>query len=71
MAVAVSSLGVSIEELTPGAPTQGVGTSTAAFLGPARAGAYTLMACARGYQPGGGLAHVPAPGGVYDVALAR
>jgi phage tail sheath protein FI len=30
--------GVYIEEFTPGAPIQGVGTSTAAFLGPAKAG---------------------------------
>jgi phage tail sheath protein FI len=38
MAVAVSYPGVYIEEFTPGAPIQGVGTSTAAFLGPACAG---------------------------------
>ncbi|MBK9052305.1 MAG: hypothetical protein IPL78_15790 [Chloroflexi bacterium] len=34
MAVQVSYPGVYIEEFTPGAPIQGVGTSTAAFLGP-------------------------------------
>ena len=38
MAVQVSYPGVYIEEFTPGAPIQGVGTSTAAFLGPARSG---------------------------------
>lgn len=34
MAVQVSYPGVYIEEFTPGAPIEGVGTSTAAFLGP-------------------------------------
>ncbi len=38
MAVQVSYPGVYIEEFTPGAPIAGVGTSTAAFLGPATAG---------------------------------
>jgi hypothetical protein len=38
MAVQVSYPGVYIEEFAPGAPIQGVGTSTAAFLGPAAAG---------------------------------
>jgi hypothetical protein len=36
-----------------------------------RAGAYTLMVRAQGYQPGGGPVRVPAPGGLYDVALTR
>lgn len=38
MAVQVSYPGVYIEEFAPGAPIQGVGTSTAAFIGPATAG---------------------------------
>lgn len=38
MAVQVSYPGVYIEEFTPGAPIQGVGTATAAFLGPASDG---------------------------------
>lgn len=38
MAVAVSYPGVYIEEFTPGAPIQGVGTSTAAFIGAAASG---------------------------------
>ena len=38
MAVQVSYPGVYIEEFAPGAPIQGVGTSTAAFLGPAADG---------------------------------
>src|SRR4051812_50204935 len=38
MAVQVSYPGVYIEEFAPGAPIQGVGTSTAAFLGPAGKG---------------------------------
>jgi len=38
MAVQVSYPGVYIEEFTPGAPIQGVGTATAAFLGPAASG---------------------------------
>jgi phage tail sheath protein FI len=38
MAVQVSYPGVYIEEFTPGAPIQGVGTSTAAFLGPCAIG---------------------------------
>lgn len=38
MAVQVSYPGVYIEEFAPGAPIQGVGTSTAAFIGPARSG---------------------------------
>lgn len=38
MAVQVSYPGVYIEEFAPGAPIQGVGTSTAAFLGPSRRG---------------------------------
>jgi len=38
MAVQVSYPGVYIEEFAPGAPIEGVGTSTAAFLGPARYG---------------------------------
>jgi phage tail sheath protein FI len=38
MAVQVSYPGVYIEEFTPGAPIQGVGTSTAAFIGPAAGG---------------------------------
>ena len=38
MAVQVSYPGVYIEEFAPGAPIQGVGTSTAAFLGPAASG---------------------------------
>lgn len=38
MAVQVSYPGVYIEEFTPGAPIQGVGTSTAAFIGPASHG---------------------------------
>jgi uncharacterized protein len=38
MAVQVSYPGVYIEEFAPGAPIEGVGTSTAAFLGPASAG---------------------------------
>ena len=38
MAVQVSYPGVYIEEFAPGAPIQGVGTSTAAFLGPFRSG---------------------------------
>src|SRR6476646_4530545 len=38
MAVQVSYPGVYIEEFAPGAPIQGVGTSTAAFIGPADAG---------------------------------
>ena len=38
MAVQVSYPGVYIEEFTPGAPIQGVGTSTAAFLAPSAAG---------------------------------
>lgn len=38
MAVQVSYPGVYIEEFAPGAPIQGVGTSTAAFIGPASSG---------------------------------
>lgn len=38
MAVQVSYPGVYIEEFAPGAPIQGVGTSTAAFIGPASRG---------------------------------
>src|SRR5262245_6255985 len=38
MAVQVSYPGVYIEEFAPGAPIQGVGTSIAAFIGPAAAG---------------------------------
>ncbi len=38
MAVQVSYPGVYIEEFTPGAPIEGVGTSTAAFIGPADKG---------------------------------
>src|SRR5262252_1251036 len=38
MAVQVSYPGVYIEEFAPGAPIQGVGTSTAAFIGPASDG---------------------------------
>lgn len=38
MAVQVSYPGVYIEEFAPGAPIEGVGTSTAAFIGPAAAG---------------------------------
>lgn len=38
MAVQVSYPGVYIEEFTPGAPIEGVGTSTAAFLGPCSEG---------------------------------
>lgn len=38
MAVQVSYPGVYIEEFAPGAPIQGVGTSTAAFLGPSSQG---------------------------------
>ena len=38
MAVQVSYPGVYIEEFAPGPPIQGVGTSTAAFIGPARSG---------------------------------
>ncbi|MBE2200883.1 MAG: phage tail sheath subtilisin-like domain-containing protein [Anaerolinea sp.] len=38
MAVQVSYPGVYIDEFAPGAPIQGVGTSTAAFLGPAKHG---------------------------------
>ncbi len=38
MAVQVSYPGVYIEEFAPGAPIQGVGTSTAAFIGPLAAG---------------------------------
>ncbi len=38
MAVQVSYPGVYIEEFAPGAPIQGVGTSTAAFLGPSGQG---------------------------------
>lgn len=38
MAVQVSYPGVYIEEFAPGAPIQGVGTSTAAFLGPSKEG---------------------------------
>jgi uncharacterized protein len=38
MTIQVSYPGVYIEEFAPGAPIQGVGTSTAAFLGPARQG---------------------------------
>lgn len=38
MAVQVSFPGVYIEEFAPGAPIQGVGTSTAAFIGPAERG---------------------------------
>ncbi len=38
MAVQVSYPGVYIEEFAPGAPIEGVGTSTAAFLGPAKNG---------------------------------
>ena len=37
MAVPVSYPGVYIEEFAPGAPIQGVGTSTAAFIGPREA----------------------------------
>jgi phage tail sheath protein FI len=38
MAVQVSYPGVYIEEFTPGAPIEGVGTSTAAFVGVAAKG---------------------------------
>ena len=38
MAVQVSYPGVYIEEFAPAPPIQGVGTSTAAFIGPARSG---------------------------------
>jgi hypothetical protein len=38
MAVQVSYPGVYIDEFAPGAPIQGVGTSTAAFIGPAASG---------------------------------
>ena len=38
MAVSVSYPGVYIDEFTPGPPIQGVGTSTAAFLGPTASG---------------------------------
>ena len=38
MAVQVSYPGVYIDEFAPGAPIQGVGTSTAAFIGPTRRG---------------------------------
>jgi hypothetical protein len=38
MAVQVSYPGVYIEEFAPGAPIQGVGTSTAAFIGVAASG---------------------------------
>lgn len=38
MAVQVSYPGVYIEEFAPGAPIQGVGTSTAVFIGPATSG---------------------------------
>jgi hypothetical protein len=38
MAVQVSYPGVYIEEFAPGAPIQGVGTSTAAFIGPTASG---------------------------------
>jgi uncharacterized protein len=38
MAVQVSYPGVYVEEFAPGAPIQGVGTSTAAFIGPASRG---------------------------------
>ncbi len=38
MAVQVSYPGVYIEEFAPGAPIQGVGTSTPAFLGPSKTG---------------------------------
>jgi uncharacterized protein len=38
MAVQVSYPGVYIEEFAPGAPIQGVGTSTAAFIGPSSSG---------------------------------
>src|SRR5262249_23395374 len=38
MAVQVSYPGVYIEEFTPGAPIEGVGTSTAAFIGPFKYG---------------------------------
>src|SRR6267142_2643077 len=38
MAVRVSYPGVYIEEFTPGAPIEGVGTSTAAFIGTATRG---------------------------------
>ena len=44
MAVQVSYPGVYIEEFAPGAPIQGVGTSTAAFLGPAALGPLLLRA---------------------------
>jgi phage tail sheath protein FI len=40
MAVQVSYPGVYIEEFTPGAPIEGVGTSTAAFIGPALKGPF-------------------------------
>src|SRR5215475_3751787 len=38
MAVQVSYPGVYIDEFAPGAPIQGVGTSTAAFIGPCATG---------------------------------
>ena len=38
MTVPVSYPGVYIDEVTPGAPIQGVGTSTAAFIGPYKYG---------------------------------
>src|SRR5215213_8798305 len=38
MAVQVSYPGVYIDEFAPGAPIEGVGTSTAAFIGPAASG---------------------------------
>ena len=44
MAVQVSYPGVYIEEFAPGAPIQGVGTSTAAFIGMAERGPIALPA---------------------------
>src|SRR5512134_757533 len=38
MAIQVNYPGVYIDEFAPGAPIEGVGTSTAAFIGPAAAG---------------------------------
>src|ERR1043166_9675038 len=42
MSVQVSYPGVYIDEFAPGAPIEGVGTSTAAFLGPAGTGPLNL-----------------------------
>src|SRR6266508_4911117 len=42
MAVQMKHLGVYIEEFAPGAPIQGVGTSTAAFIGPTPRGEFDV-----------------------------